>query len=172
LQKVTIGGGVCTFHYSTDVGGDATVYRRAAAPRGVTASPLPQRHGALAKSVEARTFVLDKLLGADDLPPLGTRPITADLPTVVTAGTPLTVTVGEAEPVSDETVEPTGANVISEDLATGYQTLWQPGLTRNKALTFTTPGLAPGLHRIIVNAGGFSPVTEVMLVDDPSVTEH
>ena len=170
LQDVTIDGGACTFHYSTDVGGDATVYRRSAAPRGVTASPLPQRHGALAKSVEARIFVLDKLLGADELPPLGTRPISADLPTVATAGTPLTVTVSDAEPVSED-ADPIGATVVSEDLATGYQTLWQPGLTRDHALTFTAPGLTPGLHRIIVNAGGFSPVTEVMLVDDPTSAE-
>jgi hypothetical protein len=170
LQNVTILDGECTFHYSTDVGGDATVYRRAAVPRGVTASPLPQRHGALAKSVEARIFVLDKLCGADELPPLGTRPITAEMPTMANAGTPLTVTVREAEPLSED-VDPIGATVVSEDLDSGYQTLWQPGRSHDQALTFTTQGLSPGLHRVTANAGGFSPVTEIMLVDDPSAVE-
>jgi hypothetical protein len=76
------------------------VYRRSAAPRGCVSIAVGQRHGALAKSVEARIFVVDKLCGADELRPLDTRPIAADFPTLATPGEPVTVTVSDAEAIA------------------------------------------------------------------------
>ena len=92
LQEVTLAGGVATYRESlqgTDHYGDGTVYRQSAAPLGLTAMPLPQRHGTLAKSAEAIAVVVDKLHGADTPPPLGTGQIGAEIPDTATAEAPL-----------------------------------------------------------------------------------
>jgi hypothetical protein len=118
---------------------------------------LPQRHGALAKTAEAITFVRDRLVGADTGPPLGTRPIGLDLPSAVGAGQVIEVEVSGTD-------DPVGVEVTSIDLDTGARTRWAPGMPRDGSLLFTRVGLRSGLHRVEVNAGGFSPVSELMLV--------
>ena len=163
LQGIHFIGGECLFDESlagVDYGGDSTVYRSAAAPAGMTAWPLPQRHGALAKTSEALTFVADKLIGADTGPPLGTRPVGADVPDLVQAGAPVQVTVSGADG------DPVGVTVTSTDVSTNVPTPWTAVRRDGDLLRYTRPGLAPGLHRIEVKAGGFSAVSELVLVAD------
>jgi pimeloyl-ACP methyl ester carboxylesterase len=163
LQGLSISSGECRFEQAllnVDHGGDGTVYRQAAAPLGATAFPLPQRHGALAKTAEAMTFVRDKLVGADTGPPLGTRPIGLDLPSAAGAGEAIEVKVSG-------TGDPVGVEVTSTNLETGARTTWAPGRPREGSLLFTRAGLQPGLHRVEVKAGGFSPVSEIILVWAP-----
>jgi len=160
LQSLSISSGGCHFERTLlgiDHGGDGTVYRQAAAPLGATAFPLPQRHGALAKVAEAITFVRDKLIGADTGPPLGTRPIGLDLPSAARAGQVIDVEVSG-------TGDPVGVQVTSTDLDTGARTSWAAGTPRHGSLLFTRAGLRPGLHRVEVKAGGFSAVSELILV--------
>ena len=163
LQSVSIVAGACLFMNSiddVDYGGDSTVYRQSAAPGGVTAFPLPQKHGALAKTGEALGFVVDKLTGADTGPPLGTRPLGADFPDVIDAGNAVTVRVTGANG------NPVGISVASVDLSTGTPTTWTDVVRDNDDLLYSRNGLRPGLHRIEVSGGGFSPVTDITLVTD------
>jgi hypothetical protein len=160
LQSLSISSGECRFARTLlgiDHGGDGTVYRQAAAPLGATAFPLPQRHGALAKAAEAITFVRDKLVGADTGPPLGTRPIGLDLPSAAGAGQVIEVEVSGTD-------DPVGVEVTSTDLDTGARTRWAAGMPRDGSLLFNRVGLRPGLHRVEVKAGGFSAVSELILV--------
>jgi len=163
LQAVSMVNGECLFMESingTDYGGDSTVYRQSAAPLGATAFPLPQKHGALAKSAEALTFVVDKLTGADTGPPLGTRPLGADIPDVVEAGESVAVRVTGAEG------DPAGVGVVSVDLDTGATTTWTDirGDRDSGDLYYSRKGLPAGLHRVEVRGGGFSAVSDITLV--------
>jgi hypothetical protein len=165
LQSLSIVDGTCQFMESLageNYRGDSTVYRASAAPLDVVAFPLPQKHGALAKSSEALTFVVDKLTGADTGPPLGTRPLGADIPDVVEAGEPATVRVTGAEG------DPKGVGVASIDLTTGASATWT--VTRRDEdsgdLYYARNGLRPGLHRVEVRGGGFSAVSDITLVAD------
>ena len=165
LQSLTIDAGSCTFLHSLDGNdhrGDSTVYRQAAAPAGMTAFPLPQKHGTLAKSPEALTFIADKLRGADTGPPLGTRPIGADIPTLAGVGHPIVVTVTGTD------ADPVGVSIASTDLGSGVPTRWGTGSPADGTLRFTHPGLPPGLHRVEVRAGGFSAVTDILLITEPT----
>jgi Lecithin:cholesterol acyltransferase len=163
LEAVAIADGQCQFMDSIDGvnhGGDSTVYRRSAAPIGVTASPLPQKHSALAKSTEALTFVVDKLTGADTGPPLGDGGLGADIPDVVDAGQRVSVRVTGAEG------DPAGAGVSSIDLDTGQRTTWKDVRSDRASgdLHYSCNGLRPGLHRIEVKGGGFSAISDITLV--------
>jgi hypothetical protein len=163
LQSVSIVAGACLFMESidgVDYGGDSTVYRQSAAPVGVTAFPLPQKHGALAKTAEALTFVVDKLTGADTGPPLGTRRLGADIPDVVDAGKPVTVRVTGADGI------PVGISVASTDLSTGKPTTWTDVKRDDNDLRYSHIGLRRGLHRIEVKGGGFSAVSDITLATE------
>jgi hypothetical protein len=161
-QSILMRAGVADFLDSldnVDHGGDSTVYRGSAAPPGLTAVPLPQKHGTLARSPEAVTVVVDKLVGADAGPPLGTRRLSADIPDIVAAGVPVTVRVH----VADES--PIGVSVTSTALDTGVPTEWGFGVpAEGGTLRFIRPGLRPGLHRVQVKAGGYSGVSDILLV--------
>jgi len=160
LQSVRFDAGVCTFFESlagVDFGGDSTVYRQSASPGGA-AMPLPQKHGALAKTAEALTFVADKLLGNDARPPLGTLPIGADIPDLAVAGTPLTVTV------TGTAGDPVGVSVMSTNLETFVPVRWPDGRPLDGTVRFSY-GLEPGLHRVEVKAGGFSAISDIVFVE-------
>jgi hypothetical protein len=62
------------------------------------------------------------------------------------------------------TNDPVGVQVTSTDLDTGAGTRWAAGTPRGGSLWFTRAGLRPGLHRVEVKAGGFSAVSELILV--------
>ncbi len=163
LQTVRIADGACQFLNTlngVDHGGDSTVYRQSAAPVGVTAFPLPQRHGALAKSSEALAFVVDKLTGADTGPPLGTRPLGADIPDVTIAGgrTEIRITGGDGDPV--------GITVLSTDFETGRPITWADISRDGDDLRYAVNALRPGLHRVEVKGGGYSAVSDLMLAVD------
>lgn len=163
LQSVSIVAGAGEYFETlegTDHGGDSTVYRQSAAMLGMDAFPLPQKHGALARTEEAVGFVIDKLTGADSGPPLGTRPLGADIPDLIFAGKPGTVRVVGAEG------NPKGITVQSVDLTIGRSTQWTNVVRDGSDLIYSYSDLRPGLHRIEVIGGGFSPVSDVALVTD------
>ena len=151
LQSVSIAAGACLFMESIkgeDHGGDSTVYRQSAAPPGVTAFPLPQKHGALAKSSEALTFVVDKLTGADTGPPLGTRPLGAASPT-----SPTRKPVSRSVSLVRKGIR--WASVwLTTDLDTGRATTWTDVTREGDDLCYSIGGLRPGLHRVEVKGGG------------------
>jgi hypothetical protein len=164
LQSVELEAGEATFLESLagiNHAGDSTVYRQAAAPGDQPAFVLPQRHGSLAKTPEALAFVADKLVGADTKPPLGTRPVGADIPDMAVAGRPVKVWV------TGNDIDPIGVSVKSTDIETGIPTKWHASTRVDGAMQYTHPGLPPGLHRIQVQAGGYSPVTDTVLVTAP-----
>lgn len=160
-QSVTFNAGACEFHPSldkVDYAGDSTVYRDSATPIGVQPIAIPQKHGALLKTHEALTVVADRLLDRTSGPPLGTRPIGADIPDMVRAGQAPIVTVADNSPV--------GISVRSTALDTNRPTTWRGGRTDGKQVRFTGPILRPGLHRVEVKAGGFSAVTDILMVSE------
>jgi hypothetical protein len=162
LQSVRFVDGESWFDESlagVDHGGDSTVYRNAGAPVGMTAWPLPQRHGALARTGEALTFVADKLVGADTGLPMGTRPVGADIPDLVRAGAPLEVAVTGADG------DPVGVTVTSTNLSTNVPTRWTAVRRDGDLLRYARPGLSAGLYRIEVKAGGYSAVSELLLAE-------
>lgn len=137
------------------------MYRQSAAPLGLTAMPLPQRHGTLAKSAEAIAVVVDKLHGADTPPPLGTGQIGADIPDTATADCPLVVTV------TGEDLLPHRVVVTSTNLETGRATHWPPGRREGATVVCRDGGLGPGLHRVEVKHGGWSAVSDLVLIVPP-----
>jgi len=162
-QSVTIQSGSCSFHRSLggeDHSGDSTVYFGAAKPLGVTAVPVAQKHGSLMKAPEVLTQVEFRPQG-QTVVHLGTRPISADIPDLVAAGTAPQVTVATPDG------QPTGLTVISTELATKRPSNpWSQRQSADGRLTFTGQVLRPGLHRVEVSGGGFSPVSDLMMVEE------
>ncbi len=160
-QSVAFNGGTCAFSSElsgVNYSGDSTVYSGAASPIGVTCQALPQKHGSLLQDSSAVTLIHNWILGKVTGPPLGTRPIGADIPDLVKAGSrPIVTVTGTAG-------NPVGVSVTSTDLTTSRPTTWPSGKKTDAMARFEGPALAPGLHRIEVKAGGFSPVTDTILV--------
>jgi pimeloyl-ACP methyl ester carboxylesterase len=159
LQSVTFANGTADFREHVDgvcEGGDGTVYRYSASPRGATPRSLPQMHGSLAKSEEALTYVnfilTDRDLGEVQAPEgVGVR-----LPELVSPGVGFDIEVlngdaGTTCRISDaETNEQVGAAVpIRRDGG-----LWA---------RLTVP--ERGLYRVTVAGGGYSPVEGLVLAD-------
>lgn len=177
LSSLRLRDGALTFSEKTldddpDAGGDSRVSRRAAAPLGVAAMPLPQRHGALAKTSDALGVVVDKLLGRDSGPRLSTRPLSARIPDLADAGKPQPISVGEVSPAGESI--PTnlaGITVQSTNLHTQQRVSWRVG-RRNEdgTLAYAADALSPGLHRVEVDGGGYSPISDIMLVIEPRHT--
>lgn len=160
-QSVSFNAGACEFLTSLDGvnhSGDSTVYRDSATPIGIQPIAIPQKHGALLKTHEVLTVVTDRLLDRISGPPLGTRPIGADIPDMVRAGQAPIVTVADRSPV--------GISVRSIELETNRPTTWRGGRTDGKQVRFTGRILRPGLHRVEVKAGGFSAVTDILMVSE------
>jgi len=152
-----------------DAAGDSRVSRRAAAPLGTTAMPLPQKHGALARSVEGIGVVIDKLLNRDGGPLLGTRAFGARIPDVVNAGRGIHISVAEFDPDGSPTkANPIGISVTSQNLETGRTEAWRVGMRATGGdLTYAVDALQPGLHRVTIDGGGYSPISYITLVVDP-----
>ena len=160
LQGVALKAGEVTFTTTlggADDGGDSTVYRKSAHPLGVTAFPLPQSHGALTKADEALRFVKDKLLERDTGLPLALRPVGAEIPDVVDAGAPVSVRVTGVEE------DPGGVSVESTDVTTNQSYTWPEWDREGADVRYSYEGLPPGLHRISVQYGGYSAVTDILL---------
>ncbi|SFS14066.1 Lecithin:cholesterol acyltransferase [Microbacterium sp. cf046] len=173
LQSVTIDAGEATFHehlLGHDHAGDGTVYRGAAGPgwTGYSSTPVTQTHPALIATAESFAFVHDKLLRRDARPPLGTSHVSLRTPDVAQPGHP--VTVRAARLVSDDdgldcVADSHYLTVESENTATGQRTSWQGAqVVGDGWLEASHPGLAPGIHRVLVSGGGASPVADLLWV--------
>lgn len=141
--------------------GDGTVPRDSALPRhGVDPMPLAQQHATLAHSKEAITFVRDFLLHGttSERPRLGDGDIGLALPDVVRPETEWNATLTG--------IEPKHATVTVTDTETGEVV---PGVPFRRGETvlaaMTLP--QPGLYRVRVT-GGNSPVSQLVLAEDPS----
>jgi hypothetical protein len=140
--------------------GDGTVYRDAAWIGGAEPVHLPQTHGAMSQTSETlahvRAILTERRLG----PPLGATGIALDVPDVVAAGRPFDVCVElQTDPVS-VSVQVTSAHT--------HHVLARPRLVPREgtlAAQVTLPD--PGLYRIEAKAGGFSPVTQLVLAARP-----
>src|SRR5262249_52956584 len=95
---------------------------------------------------------------ADTGPPLALRKIGVYVPDVVAPGE-------QVEARVTGTDDPVGVSVASIDLETGIRTAWAPGTVIDGSLLYRR-GLKSGLHRIEAKAGGFSEISELVLVED------
>jgi hypothetical protein len=134
--------------------GDGTVYRYSAAPRDTTSMPLPQQHGALAKTDEAIAFV-EAVLTQRDLgevqaaPGLGIR-----VPDAVRPGQAFDVHVVDGE---------AGATCRLTNAETNTQVAVATVKRRGDGLAATVSAPAPGVYRVTVASGGYTPVEELIL---------
>jgi pimeloyl-ACP methyl ester carboxylesterase len=135
--------------------GDGTVFRYAAFPEGVTPTPLPQAHGALAKSAEGVQFAVDTVTGR----PLGAFQAASDLgvrvPELAVAGTPFTVEALDAEQ---------GALCQVHDAETNALVTMQALTPRDGTLAADIQAPDVGAYRVSVASTGFSPVERLVLV--------
>lgn len=163
-QSVTIQAGTATFAErlgTIDYTGDGTVFRRSAAPAGTTPSYLPQRHGAIAKTPEALTFV-DAVLTEAELGPLQAEPtgIGIRVPDAVPRGQPFEVEI---------LVQAGRPSCRIQDAETNQQVAAPRVQSRDGRLVASATLASPGLYRVRVSGGGFSPVEEFVAVIDPAV---
>lgn len=142
--------------------GDGTVPRYSATPVGTEAIAIPQQHGPLAKADEAMTFVCSIITNQDvDLGPrLGEGEIGLDLPDVVTPG---------AEWAAMFTgVAPHEGTCTVVNAQTGL-TVDHPPLHRREGTVQAAISLPePGLFRIIVSGGGTTPVSQLVMAEEPT----
>jgi hypothetical protein len=159
-QGVTFENGTATFAEELDGidhRGDGTVYRYAAAPRGVQPFPLPQSHGSLTRSDEGLAFIeaalTDRDLGEVQAPEgFGVR-----VPEAVRPGAGFWV-VG----VDGQQGAMARAAEVREDreLPVATAPLYRRGDGR-VAAEVVLP--RPGLYRVAVSGGGYSPVEHLVV---------
>lgn len=155
-QTVAFRDGVPTFFESiddVDHRGDGTVFRFAAVPDDVEPSYLPQSHGALAKTQEAVEFVAavltERKLGEFMAP----RGVGVRAPEVVAVGEPFSIEIVDAQPgVGCQLQDAEENRLVTTALARD-----EGGVLR---ATFNAP--RPGLYRVAVAGGGFSPVERLV----------
>jgi hypothetical protein len=165
LQSLTIDSGVVEgLNYGYREGatglvkerrnGDGTVYRDSADLGYII--PLPQQHGALAKSPEAIAIVRDILTrGEHRGPRLGAGEIGIDPPDVVETGAEWTVEVTGV-------TSPSAARCTVTNLAAPWR-VTSPRLERHDGSVQARVTLPePGLYRLAIQSGGSSPVTQVV----------
>jgi hypothetical protein len=136
--------------------GDGTVYRDSAWLGAAEPVHLPQTHGAISRTAEAiahvRAVLTERRLG----PPLGAAAIGLQAPDVVAAGQPFAVNV-------DLQADPAAVSLQVTDVD-GHRVLSRPRLVpRDNGLTAQIELRGPGLYRVEAKAGGFSPVTQLIL---------
>lgn len=137
--------------------GDGTVGRDwATHGTGTVPFPLPQQHGALAKSTEAIeavvAVVLDRTLGDVQ----GGAELGLDVPDVVAPNRPWKIIVtGESNPAVLE--------AELRDVGTGASLPPAPFVRAGGRLEATATFSAPGLYRVEVAYGGLSPVSQLVL---------
>jgi len=173
MQSVAVRSGVAEAQYFTyeddpsgdtrrvDRRGDSTVSRDAAALAGGEPVYLPQAHGALAKTDEVISHVCavltETILGP---PEAGAVAIGLDAPDVTTAGEEFRVGVVTLD-------DPAAATCRIVDAATGAQRARVFFVQRDGSMTATVRLDHPGIYRIEVKGGGFSAVTQLVMVVPP-----
>ncbi|MFH9969887.1 esterase/lipase family protein [Streptomyces mirabilis] len=146
-----------------DRAGDGTVYRDAA--RGGVSKPvyLPVQHGALAKDETVLRYVNAVLTEYDDQvgPPMGRGELGMSLPEAgVIAGVSWTLLVTGR-------TSSAGVGCRLVDANTGRQIARVQMAAREGALTATVTIPKPGLYRIEAQAGGGTPVTQLLVAHAP-----
>ena len=172
-QSLTVTDGVVTTHEGLwtdgpggtarwiDAGGDGTVYRNAASLR-VPPDYLPQQHGSLARTDEAAAFVHGIVTEQDPDrlgPPLAAAEIGADLPGPVRAGAEFEVRITGISRAREAvvTLSDAGTGRVLEILRVERRDgRWIAPVTVEQ----------PGLYRVEVAGGGWSPVRQLALVTD------
>jgi hypothetical protein len=158
LQGVSFSQGTASFDEQLEgqnYFGDGTVYRYAAAPRGIQAMPLPQQHGSLAKTDEAIAFVeailTERDLGEVQAPPgFGIR-----VPEVVRPAQPFDVEVVDGE---------AGASCRVTNAETNAQVAAAIVRPRGEEMIAAVSVPEPGVYRVAVAYGGYTPVDDLVLV--------
>ncbi|AZS69661.1 hypothetical protein DDE74_00500 [Streptomyces lydicus] len=143
--------------------GDGTVYRDAAHGGAVKPSYLPVQHGALAENETALKYVHAVLTEFDDLigPPMGQGELGLAVPEAgVIAGVPWTIRV------TGRTV-PAGVSCVLTDTDTGRQVARARLAACEGELAATVTAPTPGLFRVVVTAGGITPLSQLVLAHEP-----
>lgn len=139
--------------------GDGTVYRDSA-DLGIVV-PLPQQHGALAKSPEAVAIVRDILTRGDHRGPrLGASEIGIDPPDVVEPGTEWTMEVTGV-------TSPAAIRCTLTDLAAPWRVA-SPRLERRNGGVYACVTIpTQGLFRLAITGGSTSPITQIIAAARP-----
>lgn len=167
LQSVSITDGIPTFRedvadrdgYRADFGGDGTVFRYSATPTGVTGLPVPQSHGALARSTEGTEFATAMATLREPGRFQGDADVGVRVPELALAGRAFEVGVTASTAAS--------VTVQVHDAETNALVTIATRPLRDGAATLDITVPTPGLHRISVPAGGFSPIERLVLVVAP-----
>ncbi|MGH3772175.1 MAG: esterase/lipase family protein [Pseudonocardiaceae bacterium] len=138
--------------------GDGTVPLNSANPEGVEPAAVPQQHGPLATADEALSVVRWVIREQGTGARLGAGDIGLQLPDVVTPGTEWAVTV---------TGEVSGARCIVTDLQTGLVVDHPPLRRRDGQIQATVRLPEPGLFRIAVSGGATTPVSQLVMAEQP-----
>ena len=137
--------------------GDGTVYSHVASGGVEPISSLPQSHSGLARSPETIAAVRAVLTRRRLGPPMGATAISLNAPDSVVAGESFEISVAS-------TGDPLGARCRIVDADTGIQ-VSRLFLNRQGEMVRAETSLQhPGLYRLEAKDGGFSPVTQLMLV--------
>ena len=146
-----------------DLGGDGTVPRESAQLPALSAMPLAQSHGALAATAEATLIVQDVLTDRRTGPWQGAGDLGLDIPDVVAAGQPFQAEISGVE-------RPTDVACRLFNIATGLQVDAPRVQGADGHLIAMVEPQATGLYRIIVDGGGSTPVSQLVLAALPRVT--
>jgi hypothetical protein len=150
---------------SVDWRGDGTVYVQVATGGVQPISSLPQSHGALVRTSEAIAAVRAVLTMRRLGPPLGAAGISLEVPESVAAGEPLEISI-------TSTGDPGRARCRIIDADTDMQ-IAQPMLAPQAAkMTASTRLPRPGLYRVEVKDGGFSAVSQLVMVAANDQNDH
>lgn len=141
----------------TDHRGDGTVFRSAAAPPGVDPAYLPQTHGALSKTNEAIEYVAAKLTERPFEAFLADTAVGIRVPEVVGVDQPFLVELLDGRP---------GLLCAITDIEQNQPQKLVPSKLRGGLVgaEFTAP--RPGLYRISISGGGYSPVEALVCAMD------
>jgi pimeloyl-ACP methyl ester carboxylesterase len=171
IQSLTMADGVASGHYYTcrplrgekmeriDLFGDGTVPRESAQLPHAAAMPLAQSHGAIARTAEVILIVQDVIANRLTGPWQGVSRIGLEAPDVVRAGQMFEVALTGAD-------GPRQASIAVIDISTERR-IAAPEFTSQDGRVVAHLQLhAPGLYRILVTGGGFSSISEIVLVAD------
>jgi hypothetical protein len=171
-QSLVLADGTATMHeyigsedptrglLRTDRRGDGTVFRDAATLSDTSPTYLPQGHGALPRSEEVLTHV-DAVLTARALgPALGGHSLGLRVPDVLTAGQLCRIS-------ADFVDDPAAVFCRIVDTETGME-ISRPRLRlQDGAHSADAPLPRPGIYRVEAKTGGFSAVTQLVMVTEP-----
>ena len=143
-----------------DHAGDGTVFRKSATVPATQAAYIPQTHTALARADEAIAYVRSVLTEGSFIALPSAVPIGVDVPDVVAVGEEFAVgvtTAADASALSCSVTE-IGPNVAIEPPH------WNE---RDGRLQARLRLERPGIYRVDVKSGGYSPISQLLLVVPP-----